>query len=254
MSGRTNGPTDAVLGIDIGGSGIKGNLVDPLSGTLLSHRLKIATPQPASPDAVAEVVAEMVRHFAPAGTVGCTFPAIVKRGTVWSAANVDPSWVGTDAAELFESATERPFRVVNDADAAGVAEMRFGAGVGRSGVVLLLTFGTGIGSALFVDGVLVPNTELGHVELDGHAPVEDWAAANVRKDDGLSWKKWARRVDAYLTHLTRLFSPDLYIVGGGVSRKWPRYAEYLRVEVETRPAELENEAGIVGAAMCAFGA
>jgi polyphosphate glucokinase len=243
--------TKGILGIDIGGSGIKGNLVDPESGALLGERHKILTPQPATPDAVADVVSEMVRHFDAPGPVGCTFPAIVRNGMIESAANVDEAWIGTDADALFEERTGCAFRVINDADAAGIAEMRFGAGQGATGVVILLTLGTGIGSALFMDGRLVPNTELGHLNFAGHDSVEDWAAARVRKDDGLTWEEWASRVDRTLEHLDRLFSPDLFILGGGVSRKWEKWGPYLTTDVETVKAKLQNEAGIVGAAMAA---
>lgn len=241
----------AVLGIDIGGSGIKGNLVDVVSGRLLSDRHKIETPQPSTPDAVADVVAQMVAHFAHSGIVGCTFPAIVRRGVTLSAANVDASWIGTDADSLFERRTGLSFHVFNDADAAAIAEMEFGAGRSRGGVVLVITFGTGIGSGMFVDGTLVPNTELGHLEFEGHAPVERWASARARKDEGLTWEAWAGRVEGYLSHLTRLFSPDLFILGGGVSRKWDEWGHFLQTDVETVPALLENEAGIVGAALAA---
>lgn len=241
----------SVLGIDIGGSGIKGNLVEVETGTVLAERYKIDTPQPSIPDAVADVVAEMVAHFDHAGIVGCTFPAIVRRGVTLSAANVDPSWIGTDADALFEKRTGLSFHVFNDADAAAMAEMEFGAGKGRDGVVLVLTFGTGIGSGLFVDGVLVPNSELGHIEFEGHAPVERWASAKVRKAEGLTWEEWAGRVDRYLVHLDRLFSPDLFILGGGVSRLWENWGHCLTAGVETVPAQLENEAGIVGAAVAA---
>lgn len=242
---------EGILGIDIGGSGIKGNLVDPADGSLLSDRYKVETPRPSTPDAVAGIIVEMVEHFGVRGAVGCTFPAIVKSGVVLSAANVDDTWMDTDADALFEQVTGCRFRMVNDADAAGVAEMTFGAGRDRNGVVMVLTFGTGIGSGLFHDGVLVPNSELGHLELDGHAPVEHWAAANQKQAENLSWKAWGRRVNEYLDHLNRLFSPDLFILGGGVSRKWSKYADWITVGVETVPAFLQNEAGIVGAAMFA---
>lgn len=241
----------SVLGIDIGGSGIKGNLVDVATGDLLAERFKIETPQPATPGAVADVVAELVTHFDHRGLVGCTFPAIVRRGVTLSAANVDQAWIGTDADALFEQRTGLTFHVFNDADAAAIAEMEFGAGKGRAGVVMVLTFGTGIGSGLFVDGTLVPNTELGHLHYDGHAPVESWAAARVRKDEDLTWEEWAERVDGYLHHLDRLFSPDLFILGGGVSRKWESWGHVLSTTVECVPAQLENEAGIVGAAVAA---
>jgi polyphosphate glucokinase len=241
----------SVLGIDIGGSGIKANLVDVASGALLAERFKIETPQPSTPDAVAEAVSETVAHFGHTGLVGCTFPAVVRRGVALTAANVDRAWIGTDVDALFEARTGLTFHVFNDADAAAVAEMEFGAGRGRSGVVLVLTFGTGIGSGMFVDGVLVPNTELGHLHLDGHAPVESWAAARVKEAEDLAWEEWAGRVDRFLTHLDRIFSPDLFILGGGVSRKWDRWGHVLTTPVETVAAELENEAGIVGAALAA---
>ncbi len=209
------------------------------------------TPQPSTPDAVAVVVTKMVKHFTYSGPVGCTFPAIVKHGVTLSAANVDPSWVGTDAATLFSDKTGLPFVVLNDADAAGIAEMAYGAGRGRKGVVIMLTFGTGIGSALFIDGRLVPNTELGHLQFAGFESVEDWAAASVKKTEELTWKKWAVRVNDYLAHIDRLFSPDLVIVGGGVSRKTEKWAHYIKTQFEIVPAQLANEAGIVGAAMTA---
>lgn len=240
-----------VLGIDIGGSGIKGNLVDVTTGGLVGERHKILTPQPSVPEAVAAVVGEIVDHFDYRGPVGCTFPAIVRHGVALSAANVDDSWIGTDVDAVFTETIGLPVTVLNDADAAGVAEMAFGAGAGRDGVVMLLTFGTGIGSALFADGVLVPNTELGHLEFQGFDPVESWAAASAREREDLSWKKWASRVERFLRHLERLFSPDLFIVGGGVSRRWEKWGERIRIDTEVVPAVLENEAGIVGAAMMA---
>jgi polyphosphate glucokinase len=240
-----------VLGIDIGGSGIKGNLVDPSSGVVLAERFKLETPQPSVPDAVAAVVAKIVEHFEYVGPVGCTFPAIVKGGVTLSAANVDASWIGCHAADLFAEATGLDVVVVNDADAAGIAEMAIGAGRDRTGVTLLLTFGTGIGSALFHDGVLIPNTELGHIELEGHSSVEDWTAARVKDDENLSWKSWAGRVNRLLDHLARVLSPDLFILGGGVSRRWEKWGKYLDVPTEIVPAALRNEAGIVGAALLA---
>ncbi len=241
----------SVLGIDIGGSGIKANLVEIATGEVVAGRHKIKTPQPSEPDAVAAVIVEMVEHFGYSGPVGCTFPAIVKRGVTLSAANVDEKWIGTDAQALLTKATGLPVTVVNDADAAGVAEMSFGAGRGKGGVVIMLTFGTGIGSAMFMDGVLAPNTEFGHLHFRSYESVEDWAAARVKDDEDLSYSEWAERLDAYLNYLDRLFSPDLFIIGGGVSRKWDRFGSDLTVRVPTMPAELQNEAGIVGAAMAA---
>jgi polyphosphate glucokinase len=242
---------DGILGIDIGGSGIKGNLVHPETGLLMAERHKVLTPQPATPRAVAGVLAEMVRHFDYSGRVGCTFPAIVRRGVTLSAANVDASWIGTDAQALFHEVVGNEFTVINDADAAGLAEVAFGAARGVAGVVVVLTFGTGIGSGLFVDGVLVPNTEFGHLNFADHDSVEDWASARAKEVGHLSYKVWAKRVDRYLLHLDRIFSPDLFVIGGGISRKWDKYAKYLTTPVPTVPAALQNEAGIVGAAMAA---
>ena len=237
-----------ILGIDIGGSGIKGATVDVEQGALTCERYKVLTPQPATPDSVAAVVAELVDHFRWEGPIGCTFPAVVRRGVVYSAANVDASWIGVDGDALFEQVTGSSVTLLNDADAAGVAEMQFGAGKGHQGVVMLLTFGTGIGSAMFVDGRLVPNTELGHLEFRG-GEAEHYAAARVRKAKGLSWHEWGRRVDRVLRHLDVLFSPDLFIVGGGVSRKFERFSEAISVDANVVPAVLQNEAGIIGAAL-----
>ncbi len=241
----------AVLGIDIGGSGIKANLVDTRSGELLAERFRIATPTPSVPEAVAEVIAVMVRHFDYQGRVGCTFPAIVKGGVTLSAANVDPSWIGFPAAQLFSQETGLEVNLVNDADAAGVAEMAFGAGRDRPGVVIALTLGTGIGSAVFLDGRLLPNSEFGHLHFGASQSVEDWAAASVKDQEGLSWRVWATRVDAFLNHLHLVMAPDLFILGGGVSRRWDKWSGHLTVPVEVVPAELRNEAGIVGAAVLA---
>ena len=242
---------EGTLGIDIGGSGIKGNLVDTSTGQLLSERFRMDTPQPSKPEAVADVVRQIVDHFDVTGPFGCTFPAVVKGGVTLSAANVDKSWIGFKARELLTEVSGQPVYLMNDADAAGVGEMAFGAGKERGGVVILLTFGSGIGSAVFVDGALVPNTEFGHLELRGHSPVEDWAAASVKDEKGLSWSTWAKRVDRFLIYLSQVLSPDLFIVGGGVSRKWDSWGSMLTVDVETVPATLRNEAGIAGAALMA---
>jgi polyphosphate glucokinase len=239
-----------ILGIDIGGTGIKGAPVDTRTGDLLGERFRIPTPQPARPDAVAEVVAAVATHFRWTGPLGVTFPAVVKRGIAMTAANVDKSWIGTDAASLFTKATGSPVTVINDADAAGIAEMEFGAGRGRHGVVIMTTLGTGIGSALFFDGQLVPNTELGHLEIDGK-DAESRAAESVREQKGLSWEQWAKRLTVFYETLARLFSPDLFIVGGGVSKKADRFLPLIKTRVEIVPAELLNEAGIVGAAVAA---
>jgi polyphosphate glucokinase len=239
-----------ILGIDIGGSGIKSAPVDIETGRLTRSRHKILTPQPSTPEAVAGVVVELVEHFQWEGPIGCTLPAVVRRGVVHSAANIDESWIGVDGKRLLRKATGQPVTLLNDADAAGIAEMRFGAGRDRRGVVFILTFGTGIGSGVFVDGHLHPNTELGHLEFKGmHA--EHYAAARVREAEKLSYKKWGTRVDEFLEHLEDIFSPDLFIIGGGVSRKMEKFQAYLVLDTEVVPAQLRNEAGIIGAALTA---
>jgi polyphosphate glucokinase len=240
-----------VLGIDIGGSGIKAAPVDLDTGMLDSERVKLETPRPSNPAAVASVVAGLVRRFSWTGPAGMTFPGIVQDGIVRSAANVDKSWIGTDARELFAKATGLTVSVINDADAAGLAEMRFGAGDGQKGTVLMLTLGTGIGSALFIDGILVPNTEFGHIEIRGKE-AEKRAAEIVREEQALSWGKWAGRVDEYLEHMEMLLSPSLIIIGGGISRKSEKFVPLLTgLRAAVLPATLHNDAGIVGAAMAA---
>lgn len=224
--------------------------MDLSSGTLVTERHRIPTPEGARPDDVARVVAELVRHFGWNGPIGCTFPAVVRAGVTLSAANVDKSWIGMDAGALLTKASGCPVTLLNDADAAGLAEAHYGAGKGVSGVVMTLTFGTGIGSGVINDGVLVPNTELGHLELDGRE-VEPWASDRTREREDLSWKHWAKRVTRYLQHLEMLFSPDLFIIGGGVSKKADKWLDALTVNTKVVPATLKNEAGIVGAALYA---
>jgi polyphosphate glucokinase len=242
--------TSTSFGIDIGGTGMKAAPVDLDTGTLTAERYKIRTPQPATPEAMADVVRRLVEHFSWDGNVGVAFPAVVRNGVARSAANIDSSWIGTDIDALFTEASGRPVHVINDADAAGIAEMRYGAGRHRRGVVIMLTFGTGIGSGFFLDGRLVPNTELGHLLLDGEI-AEHRAAAIIREREKLSWKEWGGRVDRYLEHLIALFSPELFIVGGGVSRKADKWLSYVDIDVEIVAAALENEAGIAGAALVA---
>ena len=236
------------LGIDIGGSGVKGAPVDVTIGDLVADRFRLDTPQPATPDAVAATVAEVVRHFEWTGPIGLTVPGVVKQGVVHTAANIDHAWIGTDAQALFRASTGQPCTVLNDADAAGIAEMRFGAGKDRKGVVVMITLGTGIGFAVFNDGVLLPNTELGHLEMNGR-DAEDQASARIRDEEDLSWKHWAARVDQYLDMLDHLLWPDLIIIGGGVSKKADKFFPYLDTRAELVPAALQNEAGIVGAAL-----
>jgi polyphosphate glucokinase len=241
------------FGIDIGGSGIKGALVDLEKGELIGDRLRIDTPRPATPEAIADVVAKVVRHFAWDGPVGITLPAVIKKGVAYTAANIDPSWIGTDADALFADRLDRGVEniaMLNDADAAGMAEIRFGDPIARHGVTTLLTFGTGIGSAVFQDGKLVPNTEFGHLEVDGH-DAEKKAAASVKDNEGLSYPHWAKRVNRYLTVLENLIWPDLFIVGGGVSKKADRWVPLLDIRTKVVVASLQNNAGIVGAAAAA---
>jgi polyphosphate glucokinase len=241
------------LGIDIGGSGIKGAPVDVATGQLLAPRQKIPTPRPARPNAIADVVKQLTTSFSWSGPVGITFPGVVMDGVTKTAANLDPAWLGTNAGALFGKATGAQVRVLNDADAAGVAEMTFGAGVGEKGTVLMLTFGTGIGSALFTDGVLVPNTEFGHIEIRGH-DAETRASERAKELHDLSWGKWAGRVDEYLRHIEAVLSPQLIIVGGGVSKQSEKWVPRLTgIKARIVPAALLNEAGIVGAAMATQG-
>lgn len=236
------------FGIDIGGSGIKGAPVDLETGQLSADRWRIGTPRPATPEAVASVVAQLLDHFGWQGSVGCTFPAVVRRGVTMTAANVDDGWIELDADALLEGVTGRPVHLLNDADAAGLAEMRYGAGRGVSGVVIMLTLGTGIGSAIFCDGRLLPNTEFGHLEVRGKA-AERRASDRVRKTKELSWSRWATRLEEYLRVMEGLFWPDLFIIGGGVSKHHQEFLPLIDIRTPMVPASLRNEAGIVGAAL-----
>ncbi len=240
-----------ILGIDIGGSGIKGALVNTDGGDLLTERYRLPTPDSAKPGPMAATVAEIVQHFNWQGPVGCGFPAVVKEGTVHTAANVSKQWIGVNANRLIQEATHCPAVVINDADAAGLAEMRFGAGRDQHGVVLVITLGTGIGTVLFSSGQLVPNLELGHLEIRG-VDAEELASDAARQRQDMSWDKWAKRVDLYLTMLERLLWPDLIIVGGGVSKKYDKFLPLLTLRTKVVPAEMRNEAGIVGAALGAI--
>jgi polyphosphate glucokinase len=241
------------FGVDVGGSGIKGCVVDLDAGRLDAERVRIDTPSPSTPDLVADVVKEIVDEFGWTGPIGVTLPAVVKRGTALTAANIDKSWIGTDAVGLFTKRLGRKpgdVVVLNDADAAGMAEIRYGWPGDQDGVVVLLTFGTGIGSALFLDGKLVPNTEFGHLEVDGH-DAETRAAASVKDENDLSWEEWAHRVSRYIRSLEDLIWPDLIIAGGGVSKKADKWLPLLDVRTKVVAAELRNDAGIVGAAVAA---
>lgn len=238
----------SILGIDIGGTGIKGAIVNVSKGKLLTERHRIPTPQPATPQAVAETVKQLIDHFKWEGPVGCGLPAAIQQGVVRTAANIAPEWIGCHAEQLFSSLTGLPFRVINDADAAGMAEMRFGSGKKKTGVVMMITLGTGIGSALFIDGTLLPNTELGHLEMNG-MEIEDYASNAVRKNEELEWSDWADRLSEALDQYHALFWPDSFIIGGGVSKKHELFFPLLKSKVPLLAAKKKNDAGIIGAAI-----
>jgi polyphosphate glucokinase len=236
------------LGIDIGGTGIKGALVNTDSGELLTERYRLLTPRPATPKAMIAVMDEIVNHFNWQGPVGCGYPGVVKGGVTYTASNVSKKWIGFNLVQALRELTGCDVVALNDADAAGLAEMRLGAGRDQNGVVLIITLGTGIGTALFVAGQLVPNLELGHIEIGGKE-AEDRAAAVVRKQAKLSWKKWGKRVNRYLITMERLIWPDLIIVGGGVSKSHAKFFPSFTTQTQVVPAEMLNQAGIIGAAM-----
>ena len=242
------------LGIDIGGSGIKGAPVDLAKGQFAKDRLRYENPKLSSPKAVVDIVAQIAEHFADDtgdSPIGVTLPAVVTDGVVRTAANIDPAWIGTDARSLLSDKLGRPVTVVNDADAAGLGELQFGAAHNAGGLVLVSTLGTGIGSALFYKGVLIPNSELGHLEIDGH-DAEQRAASSVKEDKNLSWQEWADRLQRYYSHVEDLFWPDLIVVGGGVSRKSDKFLPLLRLRTPIVAAQLQNSAGIIGAAWLAY--
>jgi polyphosphate glucokinase len=242
---------DLPFGIDFGGTGIKGAPVDLDSGDFAAERVRVKTPQKSTPDNIAHVFVDLLAQFPDCkGAVGVTVPGVVRHGTVHSAANIDKGWVGTDADALFTKATGRDVHVVNDADAAGLAEVRYGAARGRSGLVIVTTLGTGIGSALVHEGALVPNAELGHLEIDGH-DAESRAANSAREREDLSWEAWAQRLTRYYRTLEKLFSPDLFVVGGGISKQSEQFLPLLDLDTEIIPAQLRNKAGVVGAALYA---
>ncbi|WP_431218192.1 polyphosphate--glucose phosphotransferase [Leifsonia xyli] len=241
------------IGIDIGGTGIKGGLVDLTTGELLSDRVKLPTPEGGKPDDIVETTKEIVDRLAkeePEAPVGICFPAIVSHGVTLSAANVAKDWIGLHAETLFEQSLGRDIHFVNDADAAGYAETRFGAAKGKDGLVIMTTLGTGIGSALIYDGILIPNAELGHLEIDGH-DAESRAAYSAKEREDLSWDKWAKRLQKYYTKVEFLFTPDLFIVGGGVSKNYQEFLPLLQLKTPIVPAVHRNNAGILGAAALA---
>jgi len=243
-----------VLGIDIGGSGIKGAPVDTQSGTLLASRYRLPTPSPAKPRPVAETVAQVAKHFNWKGELGIGFPGVVRKGVTLTAANIHEDWEGLNAAKFIKKVTGRKTCIINDADAAGLAEMAFGAGKDRQGVVMLVTIGTGLGTALFTDGHLLPNCEFGHLEIDGVQA--EWMSSDAaRKRENLSWKKWGHRFNKFLQTMESLIWPDLIILGGGISKKHKEFLPYITVQAEVLPAQMLNEAGIAGAAIgaCKYG-
>ncbi len=239
------------FGIDFGGTGIKGAPVDLEAGDFAAERVRVRTPDPSTPERIAALFEDLLRQFPDCtGAVGVTVPGVVRHGVVRSAANIDKAWIGTDADRLFTRVTGREVHVVNDADGAGLAEVRYGAARGRSGLVIVTTLGTGIGSAMVYDGVLVPNSELGHLEIEGH-DAESRAANSVREREELSWEQWAERLTTYYRALERLFSPELFVVGGGVSKSSAEFLPLLDIDTEIIPAALLNKAGVVGAALYA---
>lgn len=237
-----------ILGIDVGGSGIKGAPVDTKTGQLRLERVRIKTPREAEPQPVADVVAQIVQAFDWKGPIGVGFPAPIKSGVAMMAANIAETWIGLNVEQLFTKTTGCPCKVGNDADVAGLAEMTFGAGKGRAGTVIMITLGTGIGTAIFHNGNLLPNTEFGHLEIEGR-DAEFEASDAARERDDLSWKKYAKRLNKYLLAMERLFWPDLFIIGGGISKKHEKFLPLLTLQTEIVPAQLQNEAGIVGAAL-----
>ncbi len=239
-----------ILGIDVGGSGIKGAPVDTKTGQLIAERIRIKTPEKAEPEPVAQVVAQIAHSFEWKGPIGIGFPSPIKGGVAMMAANISEKWVGTNADELFTKITGCDCTMANDADAAGMAEMAFGAGRGRVGTVIMVTLGTGIGSAIFYRGKLLPNTEFGHIEIDGYE-AEARASDAARQRDDLSWKKYAKRLNRYLKTMEKLFWPDLFIVGGGISKEHDKFLPHLTIDTPVEPAQLLNEAGIIGAALAA---
>ncbi|MEM9326167.1 MAG: ROK family protein [Bacteroidota bacterium] len=239
-----------ILGLDIGGTGIKGAIVNTTNGELVTERHRIPTPQPATPEAMIDTVAEIVKHFDWHGPMGCGFPAAVKHEIIKTASNIDKRWIGVNAAKAIHKKTKCEAHLLNDVDAAGYAEVTFGAGKGNRGAIIMAAFGTGIGTALFTEGRLFPNTELGHLKMKGTI-AEKYTSNMIREREDLDWEEFGKRVNKYLKRLEALFWPDLIIFGGGVSKKFENFSEYIDIETEVQPASLRNHAGIIGAAVAA---
>ncbi|WP_273566120.1 polyphosphate--glucose phosphotransferase [Maribacter halichondriae] len=240
-----------ILGIDVGGSGIKGALVDMKTGEMTTERFRIATPESRKPDEMADVIAQIIEHFDYKGNVGCGFPTVIKKGVCKSSGNLHESWDGLNAEELLEKRTGLEFTVINDADAAGYATMNYGIGKGEMGFVVMITIGTGLGSGAFLDGRLIPNFELGQIPYKKYDKIETWAAASAMEREELSFKKWGKRFNKFLKYVELIVSPDLVILGGGTSKDWYEFKDYIKVEMPVIPAELQNHAGIIGAACAA---
>ncbi len=240
-----------ILGIDVGGSGMKGGIVDIETGEMISERHRIPTPTPRTPDAMADVIAQIVEHFDYKGKVGCGFPTVIKKGICKSPGNLDPSWLGVNVEELFEKKTGLDFTVVNDADIAGYATMEYGIGKGKKGLVVMITIGTGLGSGAFYDGKLIPNFELGQIPYKKYKKIELWAAASAKEREGLSYKKWGKRFNKFLKYVDLIIAPDLILLGGGTSKDFDEFKKYIKIDTPVMPAELQNHAGIIGAAAAA---
>ncbi len=240
-----------ILGIDIGGSGIKGAIVDLYKAEFITPRHRIPTPASRTPEAIAKAVKELVDHFNYKGIIGCGFPTIIKKGTCLDEGNLSKKWVGVNVEKLFEEVTGLNFTVINDADAAGLAEVKFGAGRDEDGFILMITVGTGLGSGAYFNGELIPNFELGQVPFRDHIKIEDWAASSAKTREKLSYREWAERFNVFLNYTQLILNPDLILVGGGISKYWNKYNEYLLVNTRLAPAQLRNRSGILGAALAA---
>ncbi|MAU72047.1 MAG: polyphosphate glucokinase [Pseudozobellia sp.] len=241
-----------VLGIDVGGSGIKGGIVNIESGELITERFRIPTPPSRTPEDMADVIAQIVAHFDYKGKVGCGFPTVIKKGVCKSPGNLDPSWLGVNIESLFEQKTGLDFTVVNDADIAGYACMTYGIGKGAEGLVIMITIGTGLGSGAFLDGRLIPNFELGQIPYKKYKKIETWAAGSAKDREGLSYKKWGKRFNKFLKYVELIVAPDLILLGGGASKDFDEFKKYIKIETPVIPAELQNHAGIIGAAAAAM--
>lgn len=241
-----------ILGIDVGGSGIKGALVNMETGEMTTERFRIPTPKSRKPKPMAEIVAKIVKHFDYNGPIGCGFPTVIKNGICKTPGNLHKRWAGVNVNELFSEATGLPVTVVNDADAAGYASINFGVGREKEGLVLMITIGTGLGSGVFYNGELIPNFELGQIPYKKYDKIELWAAASAKEREGLSYKKWGKRFNVFLEYVELIVSPDLIILGGGTSKDWDEFKDYISIETPVIPAELQNHAGIIGAAAAAY--